>query len=190
MAFAHYGNWATGNDNRNPNPLPEFIGPDESVTTSKHYHLSGTNCPTPDGQSQNAGMDGASTADEDQAQDVTNGANSNDLGIGPGDVLDAVDELTMILSWCKSIQELAFVFWAPGTPFDFWDIFDAVFGVFSESWGVGMNYWAAQQAVGVAFASGGADYAEWLSAHIQMSALSRRCSRCESRKDLQDFYGC
>ncbi len=160
--FAHWGNWATGNDNRNPDPLPNFIGSDESVTTSKHYYLSGTNCPDPEGQEGNEGIDGANATQEAEAQAVADNVDANDIGIGAGDVIDAVDELIMILSWCKSIQELIFVFFPPGTPFDFWDIFDAIFGVFTESWGVGMNYWAASQAVGVAFASGGADYAEWL----------------------------
>ena len=158
----HFNHWGGWNSSKVPNPLPAFIKSDENISVTKHYHRSGTNCPDPGQNTDTATMQGASATDQGEAAAVSDNVNASELGIGVGDVIDAVDELIMILSWCKSIQELIMVFAPPGNPLDFWDIFDASFGVFTETWGVGMNYWAATQDVGVAFASGGADYAEWL----------------------------
>ena len=114
---------------------------------------SGEDCPETDSES---GSEDLNAPDASQNQFLAGG------GSPIGDIAAGVDELVMIAEWAKSLTELVVSIFPPGIIFDGFDILDATFGVVTSSWGVASYYMASTAAIGVAFESGGADYAEWL----------------------------
>jgi len=114
---------------------------------------SGESCPETDSESGSEDLD---APDANQNQFLTAGGNPI------GDIAAGVDELVMIAEWAKSLTELVVSIFPPGILFDGFDILDATFGVVTSSWGVASYYMASTAAIGIAFESGGADYAEWL----------------------------
>ena len=119
---------------------------------------SGASCPETDSES---GSGDLNSPDASQNPFIGGGAN-NETAAMIGDINAGIDELVMIAEWCKSITELVVSIFPPGILFDGFDILDATFGVVTSSWGVASYYMAGEAALGIAFESGGADYAEWL----------------------------
>ena len=117
----------------------------------------GEDCPETNSESGSADVDAP-----DAGQNQFLGAGGNATAEMMGAINAGVDELVMIAEWAKSLTELVVSIFPPGIMFDGFDILDATFGVITSSWGVASYYMESTSSVGVAFESGGADYAEWL----------------------------
>ena len=87
-------------------------------------------------------------------------------------IVDAIDEVNMILAFLNSSIDLVTSFFPPGIPFDFFDILDAGLELVTSTIDLGLYYHAIEADKGVAFNSGSADYAEWIEKEFPDEQLS------------------
>lgn len=87
-------------------------------------------------------------------------------------IVDAIDEVNMILAFLNSSIDLITSFFPPGIPFDFFDILDAGLELVTSTIDLGLYYHAIEADKGVAFNSGSADYAEWIEKEFPDERLS------------------
>ena len=74
--------------------------------------------------------------------------------------LAAVEELNLLIGFMQSTIDLIVSFFPPGIPFDAFDILDASLGLITSMIDVSLHFAALEADLGVAYSSGGADYAE------------------------------
>jgi len=108
-------------------------------------------CPDPTSEGS---VEGESNYNAPSTSGLGSVVEANDL------YLAAVDELNLLIGFMQSTIDLIVSFFPPGIPFDAFDILDAALGLITSMIDVSLHFAALEADLGVAYSSGGADYAE------------------------------
>jgi hypothetical protein len=122
-------------------------------------------CPDPASQGSVSGNYGTVSTMGAQQSVTDNMSSVNDM-------IDAMDEVNMILAFLNSSIDVVTSFFPPGIPFDFFDLLDAGLEMVTATIDLGLYYQAISANKGVAFNSGSADYAEWIEKEFSDERLS------------------
>ena len=122
-------------------------------------------CPDPASQGSVSGTYGSVSTAGAQSSVTSNMTNLQQM-------VDAMDEVNMILAFLNSSIDVVTSFFPPGIPFDFFDLLDAGLEMVTATIDLGLYYQAIIADKGVAFNSGSADYAEWIEKEFSDERLS------------------